>query len=220
MEWLGGSGYTHCGLYIHGVKYTKKDGEAIIGTFLAVLFESLTDPITTGREELGMPKLFCELHRGQTNDGASLSMSWKGTQFGSATWHGLQSLEPKPTTNGVNGVHSSKEADAQPGGLPGAPGDTGVLAYRYVPAVGERGKADAEYAVYVPAAEASEKPVIHKTLKASNASLSFDAGNWQTLPTLHHVAQGLADVPIFDVVEAKVVEGTGVEDVSQARRIE
>ena len=32
MEWLGGSGYKHLGLYIHGVEYVKKDGMAISGT--------------------------------------------------------------------------------------------------------------------------------------------------------------------------------------------
>lgn len=32
MEWLGGSGYNHLGLYIHGVEYVKKDGEIISGT--------------------------------------------------------------------------------------------------------------------------------------------------------------------------------------------
>jgi hypothetical protein len=32
MEWLGGSGYKHIGLYIHGVEYVKKNGDVISGT--------------------------------------------------------------------------------------------------------------------------------------------------------------------------------------------
>ena len=32
MEWLGGSGYKHIGLYIHGVEYVKKDGNILSGT--------------------------------------------------------------------------------------------------------------------------------------------------------------------------------------------
>jgi len=32
MEWLGGSGYNHLGLYIHGVEYVKKNGDVISGT--------------------------------------------------------------------------------------------------------------------------------------------------------------------------------------------
>ena len=32
MDWLGGSGYKHIGLYIHGVEYVKKNGDIISGT--------------------------------------------------------------------------------------------------------------------------------------------------------------------------------------------
>jgi hypothetical protein len=55
MDWLGGSGYDHLGLYIHGVEYHKKNGEIISGTYMPLLFESPTDPIVSSREELGMP---------------------------------------------------------------------------------------------------------------------------------------------------------------------
>ena len=61
LEWLGGRGYSHFGLYIHGVQYTKDNGETVTGTYLPLLFENLTDPILSGREELGFPKLFAEL---------------------------------------------------------------------------------------------------------------------------------------------------------------
>lgn len=45
MEWLGGSGYNHIGLYIHGVEYVKKDGEILSGTCkLAIpVLESIID---------------------------------------------------------------------------------------------------------------------------------------------------------------------------------
>ena len=61
MEWLRGSGYNHLGLYIHGVEYVKNDGNIVNGTYMPVLLKSLTDPIVSGREELGMPKLFSSI---------------------------------------------------------------------------------------------------------------------------------------------------------------
>lgn len=61
MAWLGGSGYSHFGLYIHGVQYKKQDGTAVDGTYIPVLFENLADPIVTGRDDLGMPKIYCEI---------------------------------------------------------------------------------------------------------------------------------------------------------------
>ena len=58
MEWLGNTGYSHIGLYIHGVEYEKQNGSKICGTYMSILFESLADPIISGREELGIPKLY------------------------------------------------------------------------------------------------------------------------------------------------------------------
>jgi hypothetical protein len=63
LDWLGGSGYMHCGLYLHGVQYKKQNGDILQGTFLVTLFENLADPIITGREELGFPKLFCDIRK-------------------------------------------------------------------------------------------------------------------------------------------------------------
>ncbi|SPQ25596.1 acde7633-ccef-48d4-adfa-3a9f8766258e [Thermothielavioides terrestris] len=61
MRWLGGGGYRFVGLWVHGVQYVKKDGGRVVGSFLVVLMESLADAVTTGREELGMPKVFCDV---------------------------------------------------------------------------------------------------------------------------------------------------------------
>lgn len=62
IGWSGGSGYSHFGLYVHNVEYKKRDGTTIVGTYLPLLFESLTDPIVSRREELGIPKLFCDIN--------------------------------------------------------------------------------------------------------------------------------------------------------------
>lgn len=66
MEWLGGSGYNHIGFYIHGVEYTRANGEIVSGTYMPILFESLTDQIVSGCEELGMSKLYTaiDIYRG------------------------------------------------------------------------------------------------------------------------------------------------------------
>jgi hypothetical protein len=61
MSWLGGGGYNHFGLHIHGVMYKKRDGSVVDVSYLPVLFEDLADPIITGRDEIGIPKVYCEL---------------------------------------------------------------------------------------------------------------------------------------------------------------
>jgi hypothetical protein len=216
MTWLAGGGYNHCGLYIHGVHYTKTDGSKIFGTYLAVLFENSTDPIITGRDELGMPKLFCDVDVSVQGENASVTLASRGTTFGKLNISGLAAT-PQPTPS------PPAPAQRMPGPPPPPP-EQGTFWQRYIPAVGEPGKTDADYAVFNPNPE-PEPPVEGEaaattTLSSANATVAFEAGDWQTLPTLHHVAKGLAEMPVYGVEEAGLVTGRGVGDVGGARRIE
>ncbi|KAF5252001.1 hypothetical protein FANTH_2955 [Fusarium anthophilum] len=205
MEWLGGSGYRHIGLYIHGVQYVQKDGTVRDGTFLPILWESLTDPIVSGREELGMPKLYCSIDVWRRTNSYRIQTGWQGVNFGSFTLEGLREIDSG----------SSK-------GTIGGEDDEGIFAYKYIPKVGDRGKADVEHATFVPHAEES-KVVPSKVLKVfttDKASFEFDPHDWEALPTLYHVVSRLAEVPVYEILGGKVVEGLGVPDVSSARRID
>jgi hypothetical protein len=209
MTWLGGGGYSHCGLYIHGVNYTKRDGSKIFGTYLAVLFENLADPIITGRDELGMPKLFCDISAQVNGSEASIALAWRGAQFAEIKVSGLSTPPPPPAA-------SAAPAPRMPGPPPPPP-EQGQFTYRYVPAVGQPGKTDAEYAVFIPTPKPSSEP---ETLTTATATAKFEARDWQSLPTIHNVAKGLAELPIYSVEEAKLVRAQGVSDISAAERIE
>ncbi|KAH6949523.1 hypothetical protein DER45DRAFT_624039 [Fusarium avenaceum] len=205
MEWLGGSGYRHIGLYIHGVQYVQKDGTVRDGTFLPLLFESLTDPIVSGREELGMPKLYCSVDIWKRANSYRIQTGWQGVQFGSFTLEGLKETDPGASKGTIGGED-----------------DEGIFAYKYIPKVGDRGQADVQHATFVPHAEES-KVVPSKVLKvftAEKASFEFDPHDWEALPTLHHVISRLAEIPVYEILGGKVVEGVGVPDVSSARRID
>lgn len=213
LEWLGGRGYIHYGLYIHGVQYTKANGDTVIGTYLPVLFESLTDPILSGREELGFPKLFAELELKKESDKWTLEAGWMSSKFGSMTLSGLQDAA---ATNGE-----------VPALSPPLPKDEGLFLHKYVPATGsigskERGQTDIEYTTFLPNDEDAKtvERKIERSLKATSAEIKFDALDWKALPTLHHIVERLQEMPVYEVVEAKIVEGTGVSDVSSARRAE
>jgi hypothetical protein len=103
----------------------------------------------------------------------------------------------------------------------------GLLIHKYVPATGnmdnkERGQADVEYTAFLPDAEGAKtvEKKAERTLKASSVEISFDALDWKALPTLHHIVDRLKEIPVYEVVEAKIVEGTGVSDVSCMRRLD
>lgn len=205
LSWLGGGGYSCLGLYIHGVQYTKLDGTTVDGTYLPLLFENLCDPIISGREELGMPKVFCDLDLDRGSDNWHMRASWRGTAFGEMAISGL----------------NSDTADVEDGNL-GGEVDDGILAYRYIPAVGRPGQADAAYTVFSPRAiEAQRTPQkVESVARSTSASIKFDAMDNTVLPTLHHITSVLANIPIYEVVGAKIVSGKGVPDVSGCHRIE
>ncbi|CAN9253505.1 unnamed protein product [Alternaria alternata] len=207
LDWLGGRGYSHFGLYIHGIQHTNASGGTVTGTYLPVLFENLADPILSGREELGFPKLFAELNLKKDHSNWALDAGWMSSKFCSMSLSGLQ--------------EASATNDAAPAPFPPLPKDEGLLFHKYVPATGstgskERGQADVEYTAFLPGEEDARtvEKKVERTLKASSAEIAFDALDWKALPTLHHIVERLQEVPVYEVVEAKVVEGTGVSDVS------
>ncbi|CAK7234558.1 hypothetical protein SEUCBS140593_008984 [Sporothrix eucalyptigena] len=205
MEWLGGSGYRHLGLYLHGVQFTKKNGEVLNGTYLPLLFESLTDPIVSGREELGMPKLYCSIDLYRRATSYRIQAGWEGANFGTLTLEDLHEDDP-----------------ASEHGTIGGEADDGIFAYKYIPRVGDRGKADVQHATFVPHAQESKvvPSKVERVWRAGKASIKFDGLDWDALPTLHHIVSRLAEIPIYEVISAKVVSGVGVPDVSSAIRID
>ncbi|XP_014550898.1 hypothetical protein COCVIDRAFT_114280 [Bipolaris victoriae FI3] len=212
LEWLGGRGYSHFGLYVHGIEYTKEDGDTVVGTYLPVLFENLADPILSGREELGFPKVFADLAVSRTDDKCVLEASWMSSKFCSMKLSGLQ---PAGTANG--------EAPAV---QPAPPRDDGLLFHKYIPATAsagskQRGQADVEYTAFLPGDEDSKvvEKKIEQTLTASTAEIAFDALDWKALPTLHHIVERLQEIPVYGIVEAKIVQGTGVSDVRSAQKL-
>lgn len=205
MQWLGGTGYNHIGLYIHGVEYVKPDGDVISGTYMPILFESLTDPIVSGREELGMPKLYSAIDIYRGTESYRIKTSWQGSLWGNFRLDGLQ---PDNDLAAATGKISGED-------------DDGILVHRYIPKVGRdfKGQSEAEYPVFVPFAEERPQPVTRRVWKASTASINIDALDWDALPTLHHIVSRLEEIPVYEIVKAKVVEGVGVPDVAVARRI-
>ncbi|KAL1891090.1 hypothetical protein Sste5346_007916 [Sporothrix stenoceras] len=212
LPWLGGGGYHFAGLWIHGVQYTKKDGSPLFGSYLPILFEDLADPIVSGRDELGMPKLFADIVGNKQEKSLEIVVSWRGAEFIRLK---LDNLHPAPTATDAEKTGPPPSPLAAP-----PPPDDGQFVYRYVPAVGKPGTPDAEYPVFLPHKGSTTPRVVDMTLASSEASLTFQAGDRTSLPTLHHVSAALAEIPIYGIVKATLELGHGVENLSHAQRIE
>jgi hypothetical protein len=169
------------------------------------MFESLTDPIVSGREELGMPKLYCSIDLWRRGNSYRIRIGWQGATFGTFLLDGLGEVDPYDDNGTIGGE-----------------GDQGIFAYKYIPRVGDRGTADVGHATFVSHTEEGKAmpSQVHKAYRAEKTSVTLDPLDWESLPTLRHVMSRLAELPVNEVLSVKVVEGSGVPDVSSARRID
>lgn len=195
-----GPEYSRFGFYIHGIEYVKQDGSVVPGTFLPVLMDNQADGVRIGREELGLPSLFCDIEICPGSASYQMKASWRGTTFAELTFEGLID---RPCTDNI----LRKGTD-----------DLDILVHRYIPKVGEPGQRECAYPVLVKSKQEHQEH--DKRLRSGHAAVKLDAVDWVSLPTLHNVVASLARVPILDTISATVVDGTWVSDEVYGRRIE
>lgn len=74
--------------------------------------------------------------------------------------------------------------------------------YRYVSTVGKPDRADAEYPVLIEKDMAVGPKEVKTPQRSKEATIKFDKADWKTLPTLHHIVETLAGLPIDGIVRA------------------
>ena len=195
IEWLAGRGYNVLGVSFPAAFDGAEDH--VRGSFLSVLWENLTDPILTGREELGFAKIYCELP-----DPAILRGSWHST----ASWLGFKFLDLR-----VGDLQAPDPAPAEPP----RPND-GTLHFKYIPKTGEWGTADVAYPVLSPATGSNERVLEHRS---GRGSVQFHRAAWEDMPTQYMIVNVLADLPIKDYRGASVTRSVGAKDLSDQRRL-
>ena len=199
IEWLAGRGYNMLGVSFPAVFRGQVD--RAVGSFLAVLWENLTDPILTGREELGFSKIYCDLPEPRVFQGETHCIaSWMDFRFldmdlRDMTEVPLERLPPSP----------SVATD---------PILTGTLHYKYIPKTGEWGSSDVAYAVLTPA-ETPNRVV--KEMWQGDGSVVFHRARWEDLPTQYMIVNAFADLEIIEYRGASIVKTVGSKDLSDQR---
>lgn len=204
LPWLAGRGYNTWGIYLNDVTCTRVS-PPVTASYLAVLFESFTDPITTGREELGFPKVWAELPDGLLEDGGASVMhtaSWFEYEFMRLK---IQDLVEKPVAESTLSSDTPQRFTH--------PVRNGILHHRYVPAVGEPGKHDASYATFNSGAPS--KPPVSRYFSALNATLEVFPGSFEQLPTLHSIVDAVAPLAKGKILEVAIHEIQGASDLSE-----
>lgn len=193
VEWLAGRGYNTFGVAVPA--RFRGSSEIVEGELLLVLWENMADPIVTGREELGFAKVYCELPPlAVRGDRAAARAHWDG--------HLFAELE-------VSGLGAPAGTWSEP------PASHGLLHYKYVPRTGSPGESDAEYPVLTPASGAHF--AAERSLVGGAASSRFLESTFDQLPTLFHIVNVLAAIPLGPCIAADLVEGRGAKDLSDQR---
>jgi len=178
FSWLAGGGYNMFDVKIPVVYASKTEGD-VRGTLLMARWESLSDPVTTGREELGHNKLFCDIPEiSEYNGRRHTTMSWRGFPFAKLWAEGMADAEaPK-----------------------GNPENRGLLSWKYIPATPRPGKtwgeeADADYATLTPPAWSGVKTTRYL---AGTGGVEWARPSFEQLPTQHTIVNGFASFPILE----------------------
>ncbi|KAK5216029.1 hypothetical protein LTR72_010905 [Exophiala xenobiotica] len=195
LGWLEGRGY------IHDVT-VKGETETVTGDYLTVLYEGMADPVTSGREELGTAKLYAELSEIAIDTEYTLEAKWEGFTFIKVHITGLKEVpigSEKPKTSF-------------------GPSD-GILHYKYIPATGRPGFADAEYPCITPFKDPPAKGVPLKEAVGTQGKVTLDTGTWHNLPTMHHVVDALSKLKVKEIVDSRLFWQRGSDDIPNQRAV-
>jgi hypothetical protein len=187
VGWLAGRAYN---ILMVRFPATWEGDERVEGDFVPVVWESMTDPILTGRDELGWCKINAEIpDLRQHNSKWTASAAWQGYQFFEARAEGLEaaevSLDPAP-----------------------------MLFQKYVPRTGEWGSADVSYA-NATGDEAAAPELIGT--ERGRGRFAFRAARWEDMPTQYPIVNALAALPLADFGPATLLRTSGGGDASGQR---
>ncbi len=194
IDWLAGRGYNLVNVN-WPVTYRAADGTTIDGDFVSVLWENMADPIMTGREEMGYPKLFADIPDISVADdhSATASASWDGFTFLEMNLSDLQAVEPVPQA------------------VPRA-----TFVYKYFPMAEHWGESDVSYLSLTPA-EANNMRILHHS--SANGQVRFNQATWKELPTLVTIVNGLAQLPVGRTISAGLTATVGGVNFRKQKRL-
>jgi hypothetical protein len=183
IGWLAGHGYAVVTIAIP-IQHESKSQGVLTGNFLPVIWENLTDPILTGREELGWAKLYADIPDPVVlGDRYSMQALWKGFRFLELELHDLVDL-PEP--------------------IAAAPGQ---FHFKYIPRTGALGDPDVQYLEYSPpGVPVAGYSLSHVSLRQSGkGSFRFHRARWEDMPFQYPIINALAALPMGEVLMASVV---------------
>jgi acetoacetate decarboxylase len=194
VDWLAGHGYNLIEVKA-AVRYRGRSEERT-GTFALVVWENLTDPILSGRELQGIPKLYADIADHSVVDGV-----WRAQagHFG----HPIVDLA-------VCDLRSATAEEIAEGEA--ATKDDYPMGWRYVPGVMGVGTEVSEPTTY-PSENRFDEILVGR------GTVNWHQLTWEQNPTQFHIVNTLAQLPIVEDRPSVVTKGsTNLIDVDRLPR--
>lgn len=184
VDWLAGHGYNLIGVSAAAV--FKGEEETIEGNYTLVMWENLTDPILTGRELQGIPKIYADIE-----DHTVLAGEWQtsASHFGHKILDMSVSDLREPSAEEIAAYGQATAGKDQP------------LAWRYLPGVSGFGHSSSDFTTFPSETTLAESQV-------GEGRIDWNTLSWEQNPTQFHIVNALAGLPVLAWLPALVARGS------------
>ncbi len=184
VDWLAGNGYN----LVSVTAGARFDGEKdqLEGSYCLVMWENLTDPILTGRELQGIPKLYADIPDHDIDDGR-----WRTrvSHFGHTFLDIAVAKLRAPTEEEIAANAQARLDRDHP------------MAWRFLPAVGGFGPCVSEFTTY-PSENVIEEAWV------GEGEFTWQTLTWEQNPTQFHIVNALAELPVLQSLPSVVARGS------------
>lgn len=184
IGWLAGRAYNLLALRIP-VLFQGRGG-CVQGGFVPLMWENRADCLLTGRDELGVAKIYAEIPDLQSSgDGLCAEASWDGFRFFELTARAFTPAAP-PATDGPMFFH------------------------KYIPRTGSLHEADVD-CITVTGPDGGTVSI--RSAQKGVARFSFFPARWEDMPTQYPIVNALAALPLLEFEGAWLIESSGGGDL-------
>jgi len=184
VDWLAGHGYNLIG--VSAAVVFKGETETLAGSYTLVMWENLADPILTGRELQGIPKIYADIDDHTEIDG---------------TWHTRAQHFGHPILDmRVDGLRAPSDAEIA-AYQQATEGKDNPMGWRYFPGISGFGHRVMEATTFP-----SETTL--REVQVGRGELNWQQLTWEQNPTQCHIVNALADLPVLSYLPAMVARGS------------
>jgi acetoacetate decarboxylase len=184
VDWLAGHGYNL--VAVTAAANFHGEEERMQGTYCLVMWEDLADPILTGRELQGIPKIYADIQDHRVIDGQwHTSASHFGHKILDLSVEQLRDPTPEE-------VVANEQARA---------GRDNPMAWRYLPGISGFGHTVSQFTTYPSENQIEEAWV-------GQGRVEWQQLCWEQNPTQYHIVNALAELPVLEWLPAVVARGS------------